>query len=579
MVFPNRYFLRKHKLKEHENQLYKCKVCDFTSVYPEKLKNHIIKLHVTKRERNDRSTEKMENELKHLITRKVPRKVVMEDGVVLGRTRKSKIGFACAICDCVYPSRYSLERHVRSHTGEKPFQCQVCDFSTSYHEHMARHMTSVHLVVHSEEPRPKYVPRKKRNDEDEDDPPEMQIDPKTGKLRRNITRKRYECAACGLKATHKTDLVDHIKSKHPNAHIESMTNRDGSKIHLIVTVSKKQKEMRRLTITCLFCSKVFHDTWKYKVHLRSHTGVKPFRCSVCGFRATTKMSVRDHIHRKHMGDTDAKIVIRTVGIDGSVDEVEIPIPQREYRCEFCQQLLEDNYALKSHRLQKHPEALPFSCSKCEQRFGAKALLMIHCLTDHKEDNVDDLILRNGKPFKVGMYKVPTCELCGKMFGYQSQLYIHQRNHTGERTYNCDNCDYGSNNKVTLENHMMKVHLGLDIDSSKKKKNKRSEILNGEPESEITADTGEGDFQCQRCSFTADNEVILEKHMQKVHGNGSPKKKRGRKKMNTGCSTSEVSTETTGLPQESEVEDVPVIEAESVSEQIPDTESDDVVTAE
>ena len=51
-----------------------------------------------------------------------------------------------------------------------------------------------------------------------------------GKQKRNIARKRFECAACGLKSTHKTELLEHIKEKHPKARIESMENPDGSKV-------------------------------------------------------------------------------------------------------------------------------------------------------------------------------------------------------------------------------------------------------------------------------------------------------------------------------------------------------------
>ena len=439
---------------------------------------------------------------------------------------------------------------------------------------MVRHTTSVHLVVHSDEPRPKYIPKHKRanvknekaveesgnkeaankNDETEtagtsdspndsnnanDDDQQLVIDPKTGKVRRNISRKRYECAACGLKATHKTDLVEHIKEKHPNAHIESMTNRDGSKIHLIVTMSKKPRQVKKLTITCLFCSKVFHDSWKYKVHLRSHTGVKPFRCSICGFRATSKMTVRDHIHRKHSNESDAKIIIRTVGIDGTLDEVGIPIPQREYRCEFCQQLFKDNYAMKSHRLQKHPEALAFSCSKCGHREGAKALLLIHCHQEHKDENLESLILKNGKPFKLGVYKVPTCEICGKMFGYQSQLYVHQRYHTGERNYNCDNCDFGTNSKASLENHILKVHLGLDLDKTRKggrrKQTPEDEEENDEPDT--PADTSDGEkHTCLDCGFSTKSLPGLQRHISRVHEFAKPKKSKNSKAQKKDAST-------------------------------------------
>ncbi|KAB7495784.1 Zinc finger protein 26 [Armadillidium nasatum] len=444
--FPNRYFQRKHMLMEHEDQLYECRVCSFNSVDPEKLKSHIIKLHVTKKEKSETvSLDSLQGELEKLIDKKIPRKVMMEDGVTLGRDVNSKMRYICALCNRIYTSKYSLERHVRCHTLEKPYQCDVCNFTSSYREHMMRHMTSVHLIVHSNAPKVKYVPKKKRTSEEsakESNDEENEVQGPSGensenlsKKRRNILRERFECAVCGLRATHKTDLVEHIKAKHPNAHIESLENFDGSKVHLIVTVAKKPKPTKRLTIQCTYCFLIFHDTWKYKVHLRSHTGVKPFQCSLCDLKATSKMTVRDHIHRKHKGATDAKIIIKTVSIDGSVEKVELPVPWREFKCEQCNEQFNDNYNLKLHKQKNHRDSFPFQCTICEHKELTKAGMVIHCVSTHKNENVDSMITRNGKPIKMGPVNLPTCDFCSKMFSYRSQLNIHMKVHTGEKSFN------------------------------------------------------------------------------------------------------------------------------------------------
>ncbi|MCL4139266.1 UNVERIFIED_CONTAM: hypothetical protein GTU68_066511 [Idotea baltica] len=463
-------------LMEHEDQLYECRVCSFNSVDPEKLKSHIIKLHVTKKEKSEPvSLGNLQEELEKLIDKKVPRKVMMEDGVTLGRDVNSKMRYVCALCNRIYTSKYSLERHVRCHTLEKPYNCDVCNFTSSYREHMMRHMTSVHLIVHSNVPKVKYVPRKKRDHDDsrEDSREEESNDAADGEKRRNILRERFECAVCGLRATHKTDLIDHIKSKHPNAHIESLENNDGSKVHLIVTVAKKPRPTKRLTIHCSYCFHIFHDTWKYKVHLRSHTGVKPFQCSLCDMKATSKMTVRDHIHRKHKQAEDAKIILRTVSIDGSVEEVALPVPWREFKCEHCNQQFNDNYDLKLHKQKNHKDALPFFCMVCSHKELTKAGMIVHCTSQHKDDDLDSIIMRNGKPCKIGPVNIPTCDICKKAFSYRSQLNIHLKVHTGEKSFNCDHCDYKTNLKKNLENHLQKVHFARDTAPAKARKPRKT----------------------------------------------------------------------------------------------------------
>lgn len=476
-VFRNRYYMRKHMLMDHEHQLYKCRICSFTSVFPEKLKSHIIKQHVCKKEKSEALTVQTLKNESEVFEQHAPRKIIMIDGVPLGKVKKVPQCYICDVCGKVYSSKFSLERHVRCHTGERPYQCEVCEFTTSYREHMQRHMTSVHLVVHSDEPKVKYVPKNRRSktsgeDSDkEEEEGELQVGPDGApiKKRRNIMRKRFECAACGMRATHKSDLVEHIKDKHPKAHIVSLDNNDGSKVHLVVTASKKPREARKFTATCSYCSKVFHDNWKYMVHLRSHTGVKPFSCSECDFHATTKMTVRDHIHRKHKNCPDAKLILKLVNItDGSVEEVAIDVPQKEFKCELCFQVFPGNYELKTHKFKDHPEARPFSCTMCEQKEWGKSAIIIHCSEAHPDFDVETIILRNGRPTKIGPINLPKCDTCSKMFPYQSLLYLHQRTHTGERNYGCDLCDFRTDSKKALTRHILKKHLDATVKGKKKK---------------------------------------------------------------------------------------------------------------
>ncbi|XP_018012259.1 zinc finger protein 62 [Hyalella azteca] len=475
-VFRNRYYMRKHMLMDHEHQLYKCRICAFTSVFPEKLKSHIIKQHVCKKEKSEALTVQTLKNESEVFEQQAPRKIIMIDGVPLGKVKKVPQCYICDVCGRIYSSKFSLERHVRCHTGERPYECDVCDFSTSYREHMQRHMTSVHLVVHSDEPKKKYIPKHRRtkveNEEEEETSQGGEGSP--AKKRRNILRKRFECAACGIRSTHKSDLVEHIKEKHPKAHIVSLDNNDGSKVHLVVTASKKPREIRKFTATCSYCSKVFNDNWKYMVHLRSHTGVKPFSCSECDFHATTKMTVRDHIHRKHANCPDAKLILKLVNItDGSVEEVAIDVPQKEFKCELCNTVFPGNYELKTHKFKEHPEAKPFSCTECEHREWARANIIIHCCEKHPECDLEDIILRNGHPTKIGPINLPKCDTCSKMFPYQSLLYLHQRTHTGERNYGCDSCDFRTDSKKALTRHILKKHLDTHLKGKNKKRPKRA----------------------------------------------------------------------------------------------------------
>ncbi|MEJ1270770.1 hypothetical protein NN561_001598 [Cricetulus griseus] len=48
---------------------------------------------------------------------------------------------------------------------------------------------------------------------------------------------------------------------------------------------------------CRFCAKVFGSDSALQVHLRSHTGERPFKCNVCGNRFSTKGNLKVHFQR------------------------------------------------------------------------------------------------------------------------------------------------------------------------------------------------------------------------------------------------------------------------------------------
>ena len=54
--------------------------------------------------------------------------------------------WACPFCNRVMETKQRVARHIRTHTGEKPFACDLCDFTCSQKCNLLTHMK-----VHSEE--------------------------------------------------------------------------------------------------------------------------------------------------------------------------------------------------------------------------------------------------------------------------------------------------------------------------------------------------------------------------------------------------------------------------------------------
>ncbi|XP_056332771.1 BAF chromatin remodeling complex subunit BCL11B a isoform X2 [Danio aesculapii] len=94
----------------------------------------------------------------------------------------------------------------------------------------------------------------------------------------------------------------------------------------------------------------------------------------------------------------------------------------------------------------------------------------------------------GRPSSKESRRSDTCEYCGKVFKNCSNLTVHRRSHTGERPYKCELCNYACAQSSKLTRHM-KTHgqLGKEV------------------------------YRCDICQMPFSVYSTLEKHMKKWHG--------------------------------------------------------------
>ncbi|XP_028293177.1 BAF chromatin remodeling complex subunit BCL11B a isoform X2 [Gouania willdenowi] len=94
----------------------------------------------------------------------------------------------------------------------------------------------------------------------------------------------------------------------------------------------------------------------------------------------------------------------------------------------------------------------------------------------------------GRPSSKDSRRCDTCEYCGKVFKNCSNLTVHRRSHTGERPYKCELCNYACAQSSKLTRHM-KTH--------------------GQHGKEV--------YRCDICQMPFSVYSTLEKHMKKWHG--------------------------------------------------------------
>lgn len=181
---------------------------------------------------------------------------------------------------------------------------------------------------------------------------------------------------------------------------------------------------------CPFCRKGFSKNSNLQLHIRVHTGERPFTCAFCEKAFVQKGHLNAHL-RTHTGEP-AITKKQLAQCSSVIYHIRTQDREKPYGCSICKIAFAQKCTLDTH-MRTHTGEKPFRCPICERGFSQKGTLNVHIRTH-----------TGGKPF--------SCPTCNKAFAYKHLLQTHMGTH---RVQSAEDSDMQSIGRIL---HMLRIPM-------------------------------------------------------------------------------------------------------------------------
>uniref|UniRef100_A0A671YLK9 Zinc finger protein 341 n=1 Tax=Sparus aurata TaxID=8175 RepID=A0A671YLK9_SPAAU len=398
-----------------------------------------------------------------------------DDRYLKGKGPKLK----CNFCDKIFSKNFDLQQHIRSHTGEKPFQCIVCGRAFAQKSNVKKHMQThkvwpmgVASTVSRLPITVKVVPMSSNEEEGGGDQnPQCQAPTK----QIVVIDSSYQCQFCASKFKTYFQLKSHL-TQHKGEQVYKCVLKSCSQTFqkLDQFLEHIRTHQEQLTYRCHLCSKVFPSLFELGVHQYSHCfcpqqntrkETTVYRCAKCQSRYSTQEALEQHLltashsfpcpHCQKVFPCERyfRRHLPTHGIGG------------RFKCQICKKAFKTEHYLKLHT-RIHSGEKPYKCSLCEATFNRKDKVKRHMLIHEpfkkykcpfrthvgctKEFNRPDklkahILSHSGiKPYK--------CLFCQKAFSRRAHMLEHQQSHTDNYRFRCPTCNKGFTRQSYYRDH-------------------------------------------------------------------------------------------------------------------------------
>ncbi|XP_069740969.1 transcriptional repressor CTCF-like isoform X2 [Narcine bancroftii] len=396
-----------------------------------------------------------------------PRSIVTVENASLVKSRPIKIKtkgirktFQCKLCLHTFPQQSSLNRHFRSHTNEQPHKCHLCDKAfrtiTLLQSHINTH-TGIRKTFQCKLCLHTFPQRSSLNrhltSHTNERPHKCHLCDKAFRtitlLQNHINThtgtRPHKCPDCPMAFVTSGEVLRHRRYKHTHEKPFKCSVCD----YASVEVSKLKRHIRSHTgerpFPCTCCSYASRDTYKLKRHMRTHSGEKPYKCHICQANFTQSGTMKMHIRQKHTDNVPKYHCPHCSAIIARKSDLGVHLrKQHSYsssgmKCRYCETTFHERYSLIQHQ-KTHRNEKRFKCDQCEYACKQKRHIIMHRRIHTGE-----------KPF--------SCTQCDKTFRQKQLLDLHFKKHHDPNfipeVHVCSRCCKSFTRKNIMKKHSEK----------------------------------------------------------------------------------------------------------------------------